>query len=340
MSTATDEDYTSLLLLIHGFQLSRMIRLAADLGMADHVPLDDRISVASLAARCGRLYEPLLRLCRALASFGIFTLDSAGMIGHSPRSMLLRSDSTRSLHHAARFRSATGSWEAWAALDHALLTGASPFEMAWNAKRFDYMQAHPEELRLYDDHMASERDNRHGGVAATYDFRDVPVIADIGGGNGALLRAILTRHTAPRGLVFDRHDVVAAIPPEARLDGRIAVAGGDFFEEVPCGADLYLLSFVLHDWSDDDCLRILRNCRRAMRQNTRLLVIERILQPDPACGDPLDYLTDMQMMVVFQGGRERTLPEFQRLLDETGFGPARITRTASPVWIIEAEAID
>jgi hypothetical protein len=98
-----------------------------------------------------------------------------------------------------------------------------------------------------------------------------------------------------------------------------------------------LLSWILHDWSDDQCLRILQNCRRAMRAGTRLLVVERVLELDPTKGNTVDYLSDMNMMVV-NGGRERTVPEFQGLLTATGFGPARPFRTTSPVWIIETAA--
>ncbi len=129
--------------------------------------------------------------------------------------------------------------------------------------------------------MAASPDDRFGAIAAAYDFSGAAVIADIGGGNGALLRAILARHAEPRGVLHDRGDVLESVAESDRLSGRITLQIGDFFEGVPPGADTYLLSWILHDWDDDACLRILRNCQAAMRPGTRLLVIERVVESDP-----------------------------------------------------------
>ena len=329
-----DGDRVALDFLIRGFQVSRMLRLVADLGLADKIPKDGNCNVRDLAIACAVLATPLLRVLRALAAFGIFRVGVDGSVAHSPRSVLLRTDEPNSLHYGARFWTAPGSWKAWGALDAALV-GEIPHQAAWNTSRFQYLREHPEEARNFDAFMANFPDRRHKAVAASYDFSGAALITDVGGGNGEALRRILSRFAAPRGLVFDRDDVIAAIPPEERSGGRITVQGGSFFDLVPEGADIYLLVRVLHDWSDDDCIRILRNCRTAMTGGARLLIVEQILEPDPTLGRPSGYLIDTQMMAMFGTARERTESEFGELLQTSGFALARVIATTSPVSILE-----
>lgn len=329
------EDFMALDLLIRGFQVSRLIRLVADLSLADKIPQEGSRDVRDLASACGVLDAPLFRVLRALAAFKIFRLAPDGRVSHSPRSLLLRTDAPKSLHHAARFWTAPGSWNAWGRIDVAL-SGGIPHEAAWNMGRFEYLRQHPDEGRIFDAFMANFPDNRHEAIAAAYDFSKASLIVDLGGGNGETLRRILGRFPAPRGLVFDRNDVVEAIPAEARLDGRVAVEGGSFFDHIPPGGDVYLVIRVLHDCSDEDCLRILRNCRAAMPAHARLLIGERMLQPDPSRGQPTEYLIDAQMMAMFGGGRERTQAELEELLGAAGFAALRLVPTSSPVSIIEA----
>lgn len=330
-----DAEREALDLLIRGFQVSRMLRLVADLGLADKVPKDGSTHVSELAAACSVLAPPLLRVLRALAAFGVFRVGVDGGVSHSARSLLLRTDAQNSLHYSAKFWTARGSWNAWGALDEAL-AGGNPHQSAWNTSRFQYLREHADEARSFDAFMANFPDRRHQTLAASFDFSQAKLITDIGGGNAEALRQILARFPGPRGLVFDREDVVAAIPPGARSDGRIDVLGGSFFDHVPEGADIYLLVRVLHDWADDDCVRILGNCRAAMTPGAHLLIVEQILEPDPAIGRPSDYLVDMQMMAMFGSARERTESEFSELLHRSGFALESAMETASPVWILDA----
>jgi hypothetical protein len=249
--------------------------------------------------------------------------------------MLLRTDAPNSLHHGARFWTSPGSWKAWGVLD-AALAGSDPNQAAWGVDRFQYLREHPAEARIFDAFMANFPDRRHQTLAVSYDFSEAKMIVDIGGGNAEALRRILERFPRPRGLVFDRDDVVAAIPPDARLGGRIEVQGGNFFEHAPEGGDIYLVIRVLHNWTDDDCIRILRTCRAAMTPDARLLIVEQILEPDPSLGRPSGYLVDTHMMAMFGAARERTESEFRELLQSSGFALGRAIETASPVWIMEA----
>lgn len=332
---AANPDWAALDLLVRGFQVSRMLRLVADLGLADRIASEGRVAVNDLAQDCGVQSQPLVRVLRALAAFGVFAVTPDCEIAHTPRSRLLRTDAPNTMHHAARFWAGPGSWHAWGALDVAL-TGGVPHQAAWNMSRFEYLRGHTEEARVFDAMMANFPDNRHAAVAAAYDFSGARLIADIGGGNGASLRHILSRFPTPRGLLFDRDDVVRAIQPSDLMDGRIQAVGGSFFDGIPAGADIYMAVRVLHDWADEDCLRILRCCRTVMATNAVLLLGEQLLERDPAQGRAIGYLVDMQMMAMFGSARERTEHEFQNLLAESGFVLRRIIQTESPVSILEA----
>lgn len=335
MSEPNETDRTALDLLLRGFQVSRMLRLVADLAIADRIAPDGVVAIGDLAAQCNVLRAPLLRILRALAAFDVFSISAEGLIGHTPRSRLLRSDAPGSLHHAARFWTGPGAWRAWGELD-ATLGGDVPHHAAWGMGRFDYLRTHPEEARAFDAMMAAFPDDRHAAIAAAYDFSDARLICDVGGGDGTALRHILGRFATPRGLVFDLEDVVKAIPAEALMDGRITVAGGSFFDGVPAGADIYLAIRVIHNWSDNDAQRILRACRTVMQPNARLLLGEEILQSAAAEGHPAGYLIDTQMLVMFGEARARTKAELAHLLAGSGFAFQRVVPTKGTVSIVEA----
>jgi hypothetical protein len=333
-----NDDRTALDLLLRGFQVSRMLRLVADLQIADKIAADGHVAIETLAAACGVQSQPLIRVLRALATFGVFTVAVDGRIAHTARSRLLRTDAPNSMHHSARFWTAPGAWATWGELDVAM-TGGVPQIAAWNMGRFEYLREHPDEARRFDAMMANFPDNRHAAVAAAYDFSSTTLIADIGGGNGAALRHILARFPAPHGLLFDRDHVIGAVRDADLLNGRIGLASGSFFDDVPRGADVYMLIRVLHDWPDEDCRRILRVCRRAMAPDAVLLIGDQILEPDPARGRPTDYLVDTQMLAMFGSARERTEGEFAGLLSESGFRLRRVIPTQSSVCIVEATPV-
>jgi hypothetical protein len=214
------------------------------------------------------------------------------------------------------------------------MTGGIPHQSAWNTDRFGYQRQHPEEARAFDAMMANIPNDRHARLAEAYDFSEAGLIADIGGGNGATLRHILARAPNARGLIYDRDDVIHALTLADLMDGRITAKSGNFFQYVPAGADIYLLVKVLHDWSDPDCVKILRACRAAVGTRSLLLVCEQILDPD--CADPSAYLIDTHVMAMFGQARERTVTDLHGLLDSAGFEPTRVISTSSPISIFEA----
>jgi ubiquinone/menaquinone biosynthesis C-methylase UbiE len=166
-----------------------------------------------------------------------------------------------------------------------------------------------------------------------YDFRDVSSIVDVGGGEGRLLEKILEFNSELNGLVFDSARTIENVRRRSANGARCSYLKGDFFESVPQGADLYLLCGVLHDWNDEQASQILRNCRRAMAKNGKLLLVE-MLVPSTNSAD-FSKLLDLNMLVM-NGGRERTHVEFSGLLDSAGFKTMRTIATLAPQSIVEA----
>ncbi|WP_407572638.1 methyltransferase [Deinococcus altitudinis] len=335
MSTPTPPGpaFSEMALLIRGFQLSRMIQVAVTLGLADELA-DGPQFAEPLARKVGVDPQMLLRLCRALAAFGVFEVDAEGRIGQSVHSDTLRKTASPTLYHAARYWDAPHLTSGWANLEHAVRAGDPAFEGVYHMPKFEYLKHHPGEAELFDLFMQHGPDDRQAAVAAAYDFTGVSLVIDVGGGNGALLAAILGRYPEVRGLLFDQETVVSGAGRTlGEVGERVEVQAGNFFEHVPPGGEVYLLSQILHDWDDERCLEILTSTRTAMGPHKRLLIIERILgEPGPA--SPMTYLSDINMMVNLHG-RERTREEFSALFRNSGFGELRLWRTTSPFWILE-----
>ena len=324
-----------MVMLILGMRITKMIEVAAILGLADLIDEEPR-PVEDLSAPTGTNPAALRRLCRALVACGVFRLDEEGRLAHNGRSRWLRRDASPSLHYMSRYSGMPSTWGVWTRLEDVVREGEPAFERHFGKPYFDYMKDHPDEASIFDAHMQNSPDDRHAAVAEAYDFSDVGTVIDIGGGNGALLSAILTAYPSVRGVLFDHPDVVGkAFETFPFLEGRCELAPGDFFEAVTAGGDVYMLAQVLHDWSDERCVQILSNCRAVMHDKARLLVIDRIMDGIPDRTKALDYLTDLHMMVLFKEGRERTAEEFASLFECAGFQSPRIIPTRSAFFIVE-----
>jgi hypothetical protein len=328
------DTYVQTALLMRGQQISQMIHAAAELGIAD--PVGEGRDVGELAAEVGAVPEKLQRLLRAMSAFGLFAVDADGRVTHTERSSLLRSDSVPTLHYAARFWGMPSMWATWGELVHTLRTGEPAFVKANGMANWDYRKTHADEGRIFDEFMQHSPDDRHAAVAEAYDFAAAKVV-DVGGGNGGLLAAILGRHPGTTGILADREWVVAAAAAVfGPLGARCAVVPTDFFAAVPGGGNVYTLAQILHDWADEPCRDILRNVRAAIGPDGRVLIIEQVLDDDPQKQDILSLLTDMQMMALFPGARERTVSEYAALLADAGFGPPRLIGTRSAFSILES----
>lgn len=330
----TSDSFADMAFLTRAFQLSRMIHVAAVLELADHVAQSPK-PIATLALEVKAEPTMLLRLCRALAAFGIFSVDSDGNLSQTARSMHLRQTAAPTLYHAAQYEGLPHLAASWARLEHSVRSGESAFEAEHKMTLFEYLKMHPNAAERFDAFMQNSPDDRHAAVAEAYDFSGSGLVVDIGGGNGALLAAILATNPHTRGLLFDQaHVASGAADVLGAFAGRWQTATGSFFHSVPDTGDLYTMSQILHDWSGKECLKILSNLSHAMRQGTRLLIIERLLETEPGRSNPMIYLADINMMVNLQG-RERTLEEFTDLLTQTGFSAPLVIRTRSSFCIFE-----
>jgi hypothetical protein len=216
-------------------------------------------------------------------------------------------------------------------------TGQTAFDKVFGQPIFDFFAENPEPGRLFDQAMTGVHGRETGAMLDAYDFTGIRTLADIGGGNGSVITAILHKYPALQGLIFDRPGVLARTQANLEAAGlaqRCQLVAGNFFESVPAGADAYLLRHIIHDWDDAQSLTILRHCRTAMGGGGKLLVIEGIV---PAGNAPsVSKFFDLAMMVL-PGGMERTEEEYRRLFDASGFTLTRIVPTSTWISVIEGE---
>jgi hypothetical protein len=322
--------------MILGFQVSRAICAAAELGLADLMAGGAR-TVAELAAATGTRPPMLYRLLRALASRGVFAEREDGRFALTALAEPLRSDAPGgSVREYALFAGQPFNQRPWEELLWALRTGRPAFDRAYGVPWFEYLSGHPGDGDLFNNAMSSRTSGETAAVVAAYDFAGLGTVVDVAGGHGGLLAAILAASPGTRGVLFEQPHVIAgarAVLDREGLAGRCELAGGDMFASVPPGGDAYIVKRTLHDWDDDRAATVLRNCARAMNDGGRVLVIETVIPPG---NDPnLGKLYDLTMMVTL-GGRERTEPEFAELLDVAGLRLTRVVPTPSPLSIVEA----
>ena len=317
--------------------VSQMLFVVAKLGVADALA-DKPQAVDAIAKRVGAHAPYLRRVLRALASVGVFAEDARGRFRLTPLAQTLRSDKPGSLRDFALMIDDDYNWKSWTRLSDAVESGASPFERAFGVPIFAYLQQHPDKERAFAASMASISGSENTAVARAYAFGRFARLIDVGGAHGHLLTTILRRHRKVKGVLYDQPQVVASAASSGFIDAadvrdRCEVAGGSFFEAVPAGADGYIMKYILHDWDDEKCLRILGHCRDAMTPEGRILVVDHVIPQGN--GANWAKLLDVNMMVG-PGGQERTREEFRALFARVGLRLARVIPTACPLSILEA----
>jgi hypothetical protein len=248
----------------------------------------------------------------------------------------LRADVPASMWNWAMLAESAGGMRSFEPFVEMVKTGRPGLEIAYRMGIFEFFEAHPERARQFQAAMSERTSAFAPSVAAEYDFSRVRTVADIGGGKGTLLAAILRAHSHLRGILLDLPSVVddaAEVLRAAGVADRCEIVPRDFFEGVAAGADAYLLANVLHDWDDADAMRILGACQGAMAGDGRVLIVERLIPDDVT--DALPVLLSDMTMLVFTGGRERTNPEYSRLLDGAGLSLTKVQPVAPPYGIIE-----
>ena len=337
MSTQQIPPSFTLFRMVTGYYVSRAIYVVAKLGIADHLSEGPR-RVDDLAAATGTHAPSLKRVLRLLASVGVFTEEADSRFALTPIGACLRAGVPGSMRAAALLFGGV-TQQAWGDLRRSVETGEPAFRRVFGMDSFDYMAQHPDEAANFDAAMADFTKHIATAVVAAYDFSPFRRIVDVGGGNGALLAGILKANSSLAGVLFDLPQVAdRAIAPmrELGLADRCQIVGGDFFKAVPGGGDAYLLKHVIHDWNDDRAGEILRNCRRAMGAEAKLLILEgvyppRIDQSDESRGAAANDVN----MLVCTGGRQRSEAEFRHLYEAAGFRLTRILPTQTPVKVIE-----
>ena len=321
--------------LIAGRWVSQLVFVAAKLELADHLKHGSR-TVEELATAAEVHAPALYRVLRALASFGVFAETKDKRFKLTPLAVTLQKAVPGSLHAVALLFEDKFSRDPWAELLHGVKTGEVPFLTAHGVSPFEYLEKHPETLKIFGEAMTSVSSMENPAIAAAYQFSGIRTVVDAGGGHGSLLGAILKANPKLKGVLFDQPSVISRAKQDRYvthkgISGRCTLESGDFFEAVPKNGDAYMMKRVLHDWNDERCTKILANCCAAMRENGRVLVIDSVVAPgnDPDRGK----LLDMQMLVI--GGRERTKREFATLFSKAGLKLTRVIPTKCPLSIVE-----
>lgn len=315
--------------LTDGYVVTQLLWVAAELRIADELAGGPR-TAEELAEKVGADAGALRRVLRGLAAEEVFEELPDRRFGLTATGDLLREGVEGSQRGAVLARGGL-YYGALAGLLDAVRDGGTPFERVHGMTFFQYLDAHPANSARFQGSMAVRAAREAAAVVEAYDFRRFRSLVDVGGGSGVLLREIL--HAAPQlsATLFDR--------PEVVRDAQLPAVGGDFFSDVPAGADAYVLSRVIHDWSDHEAVAILRTVRSAIPDTGTLLLVEAVL-PERAADDPAAIRMDVHMLTLL-GGQERTADEFTALLDVAGFRLDRVLPTGprSGVHVLVARPV-
>jgi len=318
--------------LAHAAMLHTVVRL----GVADALG-DEPAEVAQLARTVGADPDPLNRVLRGLTHLGVFDRTADGRYAHNDLSRLLRRDAPRSMADMVLWAGAAWAWQSWPRLETAVRTGEPVVPELFGKDFFTYLREDGgEDAQIFNRAMTQSSGFTSQAVVEAFDPGDAKSIVDIGGGQGHLLKALLQAHPDLHGVLFDLAPVVAVADPALRPGGELAdrarLEPGDCLEGVPVEADVYVIKQVLK-WDFDSSVRVLENIRRTARPGARIVVVQNLVDdtPEPRVAAAMDLL-----LLLNVGGREHTLDEFRQLFRRAGLEFAGVTRTRTPLRLIEA----
>ncbi len=323
-----------LLQMLFGAAVTKCLGIAAELGIADLLRGGPR-TVAELAAGADVREAELYRILRMLSGVGLFAELPGQQFQLTPVSELLRQDAPHSLRNMVRMTAFGEHWNAWDSLLTVVRHGGIATDIAEGMDVWDYFRTHPDRAEIFDDAMTNMSRQSNETIASSFEFGNYGCVCDVGGGHGSQLIAILKQHPQINGMVFDQDYVITGATTafaSAGLDGRARAVGGNFFESVAPGADVYIAKNIIHDWDDEKAIRILKNIRAAIPADGRVLLLELMVGPPnvPAPGKFIDIT-----MMALTGGKERTAEEFAALYEASGFKLGRVIPTRSPVFLVE-----
>ena len=305
------------------------IGAAAKFGIADFLK-DGPKTADELASLAGVHSRSLYRLLRATASVGVFSEDADGRFRMTPMAEPLRSDAPDSVRSFAIFFSDDWHMRVWAELPYSVQHGTPAFDHINGKEFFPYLEENSTHAKVFNDAMTSNSAAACAAVLDGYDFSGINKLVDVGGGHGLLLSSIMAKYAQMSGVLYDAQSVINGAT--AIISERCEAVGGDFFQSVPAGGDAYIMKHIIHDWDDEHSLKILRNCREAMTENGKVLVVEMIIPPGDA-PSPGKFL-DLEMLL-FLRSFERTEAEYRALFDRAGLELTRIVPTPSPYSVLE-----
>ncbi|PZG19391.1 methyltransferase [Nonomuraea aridisoli] len=329
-------DYERMMTMITGFWVSQVVRAAAVFDIAGHLAAG-RTTAEEIAGAESADRDAVRRLLRTWASLGLLTSEDGVRFASTSLLDTLHPDAPHSLHHLALSQAAPGHWLPWGRFPDAVRSGATQGPAAYGGEVWDYLAKNPDEAHYFTRSLANITAMTNAEVARQIGVRGEALAVDVGGADGSLIRELMRDHPHLRGVVLDRPDVVPDALAAAKADGladRFEAVGGDFFEVVPA-ADLYLLRYIVHDWNDEQAVRILANCRASLNDGGRVAVVELLVGPIGTPG--LAPVMDANMLVM-TGGRERDLAEYDALFARAGLRRTRVAEAGNMV-VIEAVAL-
>lgn len=286
-------------------------------------------STDEIAAKCKLNKNVLARTLRYAAFIGLINItENRYSVTEVGRCFL--KNTPRSLIGSANFISAPPWRDSWVNFEHCLKTGEPAFDHVFSQPFFQFLDSNQEYGKPFNQHMTTVTTLTAPIIANSYDFSNYKTICDVGGGQGILLKEILTKYTQPKGILFDMESTIKEHVLENIID-RVQIVSGSFFDAIP-SADCVILKHIIHDWNDENSIRILTNCRKNLKTGGKILLVEQVVE-EPHTLMSLFYDLHMQVML---GGAERTEQEFKILFESAGLKLNRIVPTNSPMKIIEA----
>ena len=333
-SEHTQSPHEILSQMIQGYKNTQLVYIAAKLGVADLLAAGPR-SVDEIVVSTGTNAQALRRIMSGFVLCGLVIQREDKLFELTSLGEYLRSDAPDSLKDEALF---TGEilCPAWSAIHNTVKTGITGFDHFFGMGIFEYLTQHPEIGESFNKVMVKCTAAMSESVLTAYDFSPFRTIVDVGGGFGALLTSILKKHPGIDGVLFDIPSVIQGAKEQLEKEGllkRCNIVAGDFFDSVPQGGDLYILKSIIHDWDEANCLRILKNCNKAMGKRGKLLLVEWIL---PEIIDNAINAVNLDLtMLMVSGGQERTEEEYRALFDSAGFQLDLIIPTPSGKSLLE-----
>jgi hypothetical protein len=326
-----------LMQMANGFMFTAALYAVAKLKIADllmHGPLP----VTELAQMTNSNADALYRVLRLLASAGVFAESAGKVFALTPMSDCLRADAPDSMRDMVIFIGNRFHAKVWSELSYSIETGKPAVEHVYGKPAFEVIFGDPEIAYDFNKAMTSFSRKIAPALLEAYDFSGIGTLMDVAGGHGAILCEVLSRYPGMKGILFDMPNVIEEATCHIcslNMDLRCQTVTGDFFDEIPAGADAYYMQHIIHDWADEPALKILANCRRALegRKDGRLIIVDAVV---PETSEPhFSKILDLEMLLM-PGGRERTEREWRDLFHQAGFEIARIVPMQASESVIEA----